>query len=132
MQLDVNKYIGVPFVDKGRDPETGLDCWGLIVAVLNDMGITIPDYNISCFDSTKIGDTARSDMEKYLVQANPEQGAIVLMSTDPDAPKSINHFGVCLDKWQFIHTSSRTGVLITKRNDRFWQYRIRGYYRWNK
>lgn len=129
--LPVGKYIGVPFVDGGRDAPHGLDCWGLIMLVMADAGIQIPDYKISCFDSGEIGERARKDMQRCLERIDgPETGAIVLMSTDPEVPDAIQHFGVCVDSRRFIHTSERTGCIITRTNDRFWTNRIKGYYRW--
>ena len=129
--LRVGDYIGTPFVDGGRDPAAGLDCWGLVMAVMRQMGIEIPDYTISCFDSSAVGDQARQDMARCLEPVSqPEPGAIVLMSTDPEVPGAIQHFGVCIDSRRFIHTSERTGCIVTRVSDRFWVHRIKGFYRW--
>lgn len=35
----LNKYLGVPFADCGRSLETGLDCWGLALAVREELGL---------------------------------------------------------------------------------------------
>ena len=101
------------------------------MAVMAQVGVTIPDYTISCFDSGAIGDRVRADMEKCLEPVGrAETAAVVVMSTDPHAPESIQHFGVCIDRHRFIHTSERTGCIVTKVSDRFWAHRIKGFYRW--
>lgn len=41
------RYVGIPYADRGRNPERGLDCWGLLWLVyLTEWGIELPagDY----------------------------------------------------------------------------------------
>ncbi|MFC6345350.1 C40 family peptidase, partial [Nocardioides hankookensis] len=39
---DARKYIGVPYVWGGTDPEKGLDCSGLVQKVYSDLGYDLP------------------------------------------------------------------------------------------
>jgi hypothetical protein len=39
---DAKKYLGIPYVFGGTDPQTGLDCSGLVQRVYKDLGITLP------------------------------------------------------------------------------------------
>lgn len=43
--IDFNKYIGVPFLEHGRDLKTGVDCFGLCKAILKEeFGRDLPEW----------------------------------------------------------------------------------------
>lgn len=42
----VERYVGIPYKSHGRDPEEGLDCWGLVYVVYrNEFGVDLPKYD---------------------------------------------------------------------------------------
>ena len=41
--LKYDDLIGIPYVDYGRDPHKGLDCWGLAMELYRRRGIQLPD-----------------------------------------------------------------------------------------
>lgn len=44
MSLDINKYIGIPWVAGGRS-ESAADCWGLVMLVYrNELGLELGDF----------------------------------------------------------------------------------------
>lgn len=47
----LNKYLACPFVDCGRSLETGLDCWGLALAIRAELGLPVlGDAATACRD----------------------------------------------------------------------------------
>lgn len=52
MLVDAEKYIGIPYVYGGTNPQTGLDCSGFVQKVFSDMGIKIPRVT---YDQVKSG-----------------------------------------------------------------------------
>lgn len=47
----LNKYLSCTFVDCGRSLETGLDCWGLALAVRAELGFPVlGDASTACRD----------------------------------------------------------------------------------
>jgi cell wall-associated NlpC family hydrolase len=54
-------FVGTPFRFRGRDPDTGLDCVGLVAAALEGAGRrspTVPAYSMRQNDFTAQADTA--------------------------------------------------------------------------
>lgn len=122
--------IGVPFVDGGRDPATGLDCWGIVMAASRKYGNDVPDFKVGCYATREIDGTfaiAVKDWEKIQV---PEPGAVVAMAIDPVAPEAVQHFGVCVGGRHFLHTLKKTSSCLGRLDDPFWSRKIRGFYRW--
>jgi len=123
-----------PFIDGGRDPETGLDCWGLFIEAMRRFGHEIPDFQISCFDSAFIN-------SMFIEQTNGKRlwtpvptaaaGVAVTLKLDTYMPNMVQHYGVCLDRKRFIHTMAKAGVLVTRLDHRFFSRKIDGFFAWN-
>ena len=44
--MDLQRYVGIPWADRGRDRDTGLDCWALVLEVYRwELGIQLPSYH---------------------------------------------------------------------------------------
>ena len=132
-QIEYSDLIGVPFVNGGRYIETGLDCWGLFMIVMDRLGQSVPDYKISCFDSSEIGNAARHALATQWQKTDgPGVGVGVVMDMNPELPGIDQHFGVCVNNKFFIHTLRKTGCILSRLNDNFWKLKIKGYYHWKK
>ena len=135
MVFDTSKYIGIPFVDYGRD-EDGCDCWGLAKMVFMDIhGTELPDYQISAYEVDDIIDTMSIDKDKFYKEINyknseMEIGDLVALSIHPKYPDMINHVGIFIGRDLFIHTQSSTGCIISSICNIIWSQRIKGVYRW--
>ena len=128
--MEYRDLIGIPFVDGGRDPATGLDCWGLVMAAMRKYGQEVPDFKVGCFATKQIDGTyaiAARDWKR--VQA-PEEGVVVAMAIDPLAPGAVQHFGVCIGGGYFLHTLMKISSCKTRLDDPYFGRKVRGFYQW--
>lgn len=130
--LDLSKYVGIPFVDGGRDFE-GADCWGLLaLAYKEEFGIDLPHYTISAMDTEEVIDAMSDSMERGEWQpvTQYKEGDVVAMSLHPKYPEMINHVGLLVGTASFLHTQEKTGAIISPMNHMLYSKTIRGVYRW--
>jgi cell wall-associated NlpC family hydrolase len=123
--------IGTPFVDGGRDPAVGVDCWGLFILARQCFGFHTPDYAISCF-ATDLIDRAATEafLDQWKITTHPYPGCGIAMKIDPRNPYTKQHFGVFVGNRRFIHTTASTGAILTRVDDRYFGRKIHGYYRY--
>ncbi|HWR06300.1 C40 family peptidase [Sporomusa sp.] len=125
MNKELNDLIGLPFIDGGRDPAVGLDCWGLSTEVFRRYGIELPDYKISCEDASRI----HSEVEEQRAgwrrceQEIPVPALVVIRFT-----VYCDHTGVYIGQGRFIHTRKGLGVNIDRVDSPAWANRIEGFY----
>lgn len=132
--FNTNKFIGIPFVDHGRDFK-GCDCWGLVTLVYKSFNVDLPDFNISCDDTNKIIKqvSITSSIETMFEQIEkPQEKCLVLMSTDPLYKGAINHIGVYVGNGRFLHTFRKTQSCIEKITHPFWKRKIKEFYIWKQ
>ena len=130
--IKYNDLLDVPFVDGGRDPETGLDCWGLVMEVMSRFGNNVPDFGISCWDAASIAAAYGREKAsgKWRKADGPAPGLLVVMAFDPLHPGMVQHYGVCLDRRRFIHILDKTKVIVSKVAGDYFAKRIAGFYEW--
>jgi len=140
----VDKYLGIDYIDNGRDPIVGLDCWGLIICVVKDVfSIVFPDLNYKKFgllrNYVKSGKSGQPvfigskediikdyDMSSWVipVKTQPLLGDLILIC--PIENLAI-HAGVYLKSGKFIHSITGQGVIVSEVST--WAKQIEGYYR---
>ena len=129
--VQVKDLIGVPFVSRGRDPRTGLDCWGLVMEVGRRFGKQIPDFYVDAHDSAQIGVIKSFVEREWLKVERPEPGAVVGIALDRlNMPDITQHYGICLDRRRFVQCLEGSGVVVTDFSHRFFKNIITGYYQW--
>ena len=125
MNTQLNDLIGLPFIDGGRDPAIGLDCWGLSTEVFRRYGIELPDYKISCEDASRIHSEVQEQQSGWrrCEQETPVPALVVIRFT-----VYCDHTGVYIGQGRFIHTRKGIGVNIDRVDSPAWAKRIEGFY----
>ncbi|HBS59410.1 MAG: NlpC/P60 family protein [Bacillota bacterium] len=125
MTIKLDDLIGLPFVDGGRDPATGLDCWGLSTEVFRRYGIALPDYKISCEETSRIHDEMNEQRAfwRRCKGEIPVPALVVIRFAI-----YCDHTGVYIGQGRFIHTRKEIGVNIDRVDNPTWAKRIEGFY----
>lgn len=127
----VRKYVGIPFVDRGRDHKDGLDCWGLVRHVYQDrFHVPLPHLNYPTALDAKAASLCALQQQTdsdWVVTKHPHVGDVVLFRVgEHDA-----HVGVLVAQAQFLHSNQSCGMSTVERLDTgLWQTRLSGIFRW--
>ena len=107
---DIQALIGTPFVRGGRNPDTGLDCWGLVRLVLNARGLPVADdWHPSCM--AEVFDVFKQQQARAAWQEVPwGPWLIVAMGTRT----RIYHAGVSLPDSRVLHTEPVRGAVCER------------------
>lgn len=130
--IQPERYIGKPFEDGGRGPES-YDCWGLVVAVCRDhLGLELPSYGeVSARDlarSARLFEAGAADEEEWDAVTTPRAGDVVLMRS-AQGGRRIVHVGVMADSRRVLHCEEGAGVVLVPRADYTVAGRIIGFRR---
>ena len=120
--------IGTPFKHQGRLPGVGVDCAGMVICALADVGVSIrevkgygrlPAHGVfmgvveESFDRIEQADIQAGDLMVFAFRSEPQHIAIVS----------------CVDPVLIIHAYSEIGRVVEHGMDETWQKRLRGCYR---
>lgn len=125
-----SELIGIPFLNKGRDPKVGLDCWGLIMVAMERYGLNVPDFKVSCFATPDIHAAFLLAVGGWKGVDMMREAVIVGMALDPEMPNVVQHFGFATDTHNVLHTLEKTGAVHMRINHPFIKHKIRGFYEW--
>lgn len=124
------RYIGVPYVEKGRDLD-GADCWGITRLALQDQfGLAgLPSYADnyeSSMDRTSVAAVVESALELgWKREEEPFAGALVIIQL-AGRPW---HCGTMLNARWMLHSLPRINSVCERIDGLTWARRIVGFYR---
>ena len=129
----VDKYIGIPFVDRAGS-HTESDCWGLLEMVLAEQfGIQLPSYTRYAYEEGK----DRKKISDYMFQmANKHPWKEVHISNcQPGDALFIRmgglktHVSVVVSQGWMLHTEKGIDSVRERYNGTIWKHRVLGAYR---
>lgn len=103
-------YLGVPHCMGGSSKKC-TDCSGFVMAVFKEHGISLP-HNSE--EQARFGKIIR-DKEKLV------EGDLVFFIESYNTRRYITHSGIYVGNNEFIHTSSKKGVIITSMDNSWWK-----------
>jgi cell wall-associated NlpC family hydrolase len=123
-----NKWVGVPFVHGGRD-ENGMDCYGIVIVYLNELGIDVPDFQYPEKWAKEGNNLFMENIERFpnLFEKvdMPKAGDIALFNGINNV---VDHIGIFIAKDRFLHSARGVGVAISPFNQ-LYKRKLYGFYR---
>lgn len=129
--IDYSDLIGVPFKNRGRDKNTGLDCYGLVMEVYKKIGIQLPEYYADWNNAEKINGIIQQEVgTSFWKKVDGSHIPIpCVMAIRFGVPKGVvNHTGVYVGNGKFIHIRENVGVCVDRVNSPAWKKQIEGFY----
>lgn len=133
----LDRYVGLPFVDGGREfADGGFDCWGLVRRILvDDAGVDVPSYS-----ETPAADLGGVERDLGEAVANPALWQAVTFPRRFDValmrgrsarggPEIPAHVGIMVDGVRVIHTEIAISAAVVAIAHPMLRYRIVGFYR---
>ncbi|CAK0766165.1 conserved hypothetical protein [Gammaproteobacteria bacterium] len=123
-----NKYIGLPYLEKGRDT-AGVDCWGLARLVYaEEFGITLPCLSEQYKSGSREGIAELIALEKegWEITEAPRSGDVVLFVIHGFP----SHLGLVTLPGFFLHVLQNKTVVVERLESPLWKSRLRGVYRY--
>lgn len=126
-----NKYVGIPFAERGRDRATGVDCWGLVRLVYaGELQVALPEW--LAYKSTKDPEVSKLiELGKgdFVEVQEPQDFDIVVLNV-ANIPR---HVGiVCTgdnDEKLFLHSQQGPGAMIESLRSMRWAARVESFWR---
>ena len=120
--------IGVPYRRKGKDPATGLCCYGLVYYVKHMWGKAFPDYDKLVVNGCSNSLRLQAGIQEYFDCVDvPTREDIVAISTI--CTDEITHVGIMVDSRRFLHTTKETGVVWGAISTKAYRRKIRSFHR---
>lgn len=106
------------------------DCRGLVNLILKEeFNIILPKSNVSCFDAVEIRNREIREKKKIGWKRTNERKAAVVILFCTEVPRVIDHMGIMINNYEFIHINSRLFYpTINSINHRLWSKLAEGFY----
>jgi cell wall-associated NlpC family hydrolase len=120
------RYKGVPYMHKGRS-RNGLDCIGLVIVVLRDLGLLRvdeePDYGCP-----PDADMLRKTLLTYLEPGDPDEPGAVLLFRFVKEPQHV----AIRTEYGIVHCYARVNRVVETTFDPSWRKRLVAAYRFSE
>jgi cell wall-associated NlpC family hydrolase len=128
----VKSLIGAPYRSRGRSPQEGFDCLGLVEYVLREEhAIHLPGY-LGCYTDAAVDNSAIIELRRIadgwitVPFGQHQPGDIVLFNMGGTA----RHMGAVVGGDLFIHALEGRDTCIESLNSLLWRKRVAGFYRY--
>lgn len=127
----IERFVGIRYANRGRDIETGLDCWGLLRAFYKDvLDIELPTYENAYQDSNEMNQTVQAIRyekrdDTWVKVTSPAYGDGVLLRIAGHPC----HVGIYLGDGRMLHTLTGHDSAIDCLDSVRWKNRVDGYFR---
>lgn len=121
-----NDYVGIPYLDRGRD-RSGADCWGLARLVYREQqGIELPSFDglYANANDGAVDEIVAMEREGWTQHAEPAEGHLVLFRILGRE----SHVGVYIGEGKFLHAREGHAACIERLDSGAWRHRIAGFF----
>ena len=127
--IKYDDVLRAPFVDGGRTPADGFDCFGLIRFLLERDGRPVADtFYETALDAGNVAALIEHERRIRAKRATADDvGAVVLMRYDKTF---VNHLGLIVEPRRFVHALKPYGVIVCSTDRPPWKSRIAGFVFW--
>jgi cell wall-associated NlpC family hydrolase len=130
--LAYSRFVGVPYLDKGRSP-SGWDCYGLYCYVMREVhGVTVPSHSDS-YSTAELDQSVAAAFDagrhgwRSVAPGDEQEGDGVVFNL---AGRPL-HCGLVIEPGTMLHALKGRDTVIERYRTLAWQKRIEGFYRWN-
>jgi cell wall-associated NlpC family hydrolase len=125
--LSFDEFVGIPFVDRGRDLK-GCDCWGLLTLVYAKIGVDLPSHRDDYQTVADRDEVARilgngKSQWRLVHDERPTDAVLLKLAGRPF------HVGVVVRPGLMLHALPGTGAAIEDYRSHNYSRRIMGFYR---
>ncbi len=128
--MNFEKYIGIPYVEKGRD-ENGADCWGLVRLIYKDeLNISLPSFSseYDSSDNERLEELFAQYKEGWQSVDSLEIGNVVIFRIFGYE----SHIGIYTGDNKFLHVREGRDSVIESLDNPKWTRRVTGFFKYSE